>query len=144
MNKEYICYCGLYCENCAVKARVEPAAQALRDEMKKAGFEEIIRFLPGGEGFWQFLGGMAEDGVCVSCKQGSGNPACPVRVCAREKNVEACALCDAYPCKLFDKFFEGYPVLQHDNTLLREDPAAWTALQDRRRAEGFTYADNRM
>ena len=25
MNKEYICYCGLYCGNCAVKVKVEPA-----------------------------------------------------------------------------------------------------------------------
>ena len=133
MDKKYICCCGLYCENCAVKARVEPAAQALRDEMKKAGFKEIVHFLRG----------MAEDGVCLSCKQGSGNPGCTVRICAQSKGVEACALCSEYPCEKFARFFEGYPVLERDNALLRDDPAAWAALQDERRAEGFTYADNR-
>jgi len=144
MEEKYMCYCGLYCENCAVKAKVEPASKTLYGEMKAAGFEEIIQFLPGGEGFWEFLGGMARDGVCVSCKEGSGHPGCPVRICARQKGVDACALCGEYPCGRFDRFFEGYPVLKADNALLREDPRAWGALQDTRRAEGFTYAESRQ
>ena len=35
MNKKYMCHCGLYCENCAVKAKVEPASKALYEEMKR-------------------------------------------------------------------------------------------------------------
>ena len=49
MDRKYTCYCGLYCENCAVKAKVEPAAKVLFEEMKKAGFEEVIGYIPGGE-----------------------------------------------------------------------------------------------
>jgi len=142
MEERYVCYCGLYCANCPVKAKVEPAAKTLYDEMKAAGFEEIIHFLPGGEGFWQFLGGMALDGACVSCKEGSGNPGCGVRICAQERGVGACALCGDYPCGLFDRYFEGYPVLKEDNALLRDDPRTWAALQDKRRAEGFTYSQS--
>ncbi|MCL1940960.1 MAG: DUF3795 domain-containing protein [Synergistaceae bacterium] len=141
MDKKYISYCGLYCENCAVKAKVEPAAKILYDEMKKAGFEGIIHMIPGGDGFWPFLKGMAEEGVCVSCKEGSGNPGCAVRMCAREKGVEMCAACGSYPCEKFGPFFEGYPVLEHDNALLREDTGAWSELQDKRREKGFTYSD---
>ena len=48
MDKKYMCYCGLYCENCATKAKVEPAAKVLYSEMKKAGFEDIVQFLPDG------------------------------------------------------------------------------------------------
>ena len=33
MNKVYTCYCGLHCENCAVKVKVEPAAKVLYEEM---------------------------------------------------------------------------------------------------------------
>ena len=55
MNREYTCYCGLYCENCAVKVKVEPASKVLYDEMKKAGFEDIMQFLPDGDKFWSFL-----------------------------------------------------------------------------------------
>ena len=142
MDKKYTCYCGLYCENCAVKVKVEPASKSLYEEMKKAGFEEIIHMIPGGDGFWSFLKGMAVDGVCISCREGSGNPGCAVRVCAKEKCVEMCALCESYPCGLFDKFFEGYPMLKRDNALLRDQGMeAWSKLQDERRAAGFTYAE---
>ena len=145
MNTKYICYCGLYCGNCAVKAKVEPASKTLYEEMKKAGFEEIIHFIPNGDTFWTFLKGMAVDGVCVSCKNGSGNPACAVRACAKEKNIEACALCADYPCDKFERFFEGYPILKHDNAVLREQGLeAWAKLQDERQAKGFTYKDNKQ
>ena len=59
MDKKFICYCGLYCENCAVMAKVAPAAKTLYDEMLKAGFEDVINYIPGGDGFGPFLKGMA-------------------------------------------------------------------------------------
>ena len=142
MKKEYICYCGLYCENCAVKAKIEPAAQVLYKEMKKAGFEEIIHFIPGGSDFWPFLKEMSENGTCTSCQAGSGNPRCAVRICAKEKNIEMCALCESYPCALFDEFFKNYPILLHDNNLLLEKGIEeWSKIQDERRAQKITYHD---
>ena len=51
MDKKYTCYCGLYCENCAVKVKVEPASKVLYNEMKQLGFEEIMPFFPDGEKF---------------------------------------------------------------------------------------------
>jgi hypothetical protein len=110
--------------------------------MKAAGFGDIVRFIPGGEGFWAFLTDMAENGVCVSCREGSGDPGCKVRACAKEKGVELCAFCESYPCGLFDDLFTGYPTLKTDNALLRESgPEVWGKLQDERRAEGYTYTD---
>ena len=142
MNREYACYCGLYCENCAVKVKVEPASKVLCDEMKKAGFEDIMQFLPDGDIFWSFLKNMAIEGICVSCRAGSGNPGCQVRICAQTKNVEMCALCESYPCELFTRYFEGYPVLRQDNAVLREKGwEAWLQLQDERQARAFTYAE---
>ena len=142
MNNKYICYCGLYCENCVVKVKIEPAAKILLEEMKKARFEEIINFIPGGDKFWPFLKGMVEPGLCVSCKEGSGNPGCAVRICAKEKNVEICALCELYPCEKFEAFFESYPVLKQDNLLLKEKGIKeWAKLQDERRERGFVYRE---
>jgi len=142
MNKEYVCYCGLYCGNCAVKVKVEPAAKVLYEEMKKAGFEEIMPMIPNGDKFWPFLKGMVVDGVCVSCKAGSGNPGCKVRACAKEKGVEVCALCESYPCELFERYFEGYPILKKDNAVLLEKGMdAWLKLQSERQERGFTYAE---
>ena len=143
MNSEYACYCGLYCGNCTVKMKVEPASKVLYEEMKKAGFEEIIHMIPDGDRFWSFLKGMVFDGVCVSCKAGSGNPGCKVRICAKEKGVEMCALCESYPCELFTRYFEGYPILKHDNSVLREKGMdAWSKLQNERQSRGFTYAED--
>ena len=141
MDKKYACYCGLYCENCAVKVKVEPAAKVLYEEMKKLGFEEIMPFFPDGEKFWSFLKSMSIEGVCISCKAGSGNPACKVRECAKEKNVEMCALCKSYPCGFLTDFFEGYTSLKHDNSVLREKGwNAWENLQDERHATGVGFA----
>lgn len=141
MDKKYTCYCGLYCENCAVKVKVEPAAKVLHEEMEKLGFGEIMPFFPDGEKFWSFLKGMSVEGVCISCKEGSGNPACKVRLCAKAKKVEMCALCESYPCEYFTEFFEGYPMLKHDNSILLEKGwKSWEKLQDERQARGFAFA----
>ena len=143
MNPKYICYCGLNCENCVVKVKIETAAKTLLEEMKKARFDEIIQFIPGGDKFWPFLKGMVDPGLCVSCKDGSGNPDCAVRICAKEKNVELCALCELYPCEKFEAFFKGYPVLKQDNLLLKEKGIEeWAKLQDERRETGFSYGDS--
>lgn len=142
MEKKYTCYCGLYCENCATKARVEPAARTLHREMEKAGFKDVMPYLEDGEMFWGFLEGMATQGSCASCREGSGNPGCGIRLCAQEKAVEMCALCGDYPCSHFEAFFEGYPVLRRDNALLREEGMeAWARMQDERRAAGYAYTD---
>lgn len=145
MDKKYACYCGLYCGNCAVKVKVEPAARVLYEEMAKLGFEEIMPFFPDGEKFWSFLKGMSTEGTCVSCKAESGNPACKIRLCAKEKNIEMCALCESYPCEHFSDFFEGYPFLKQDNLVLREKGwESWGELQDERQGKGcgFAYGQN--
>ena len=144
MDEKYICYCGLYCENCAVKAKIDPAARVLYDEMKRAGFEEIIHLIPGGDGFWPFLKSMVETGTCTSCRDGGGNPGCKVRICAKDKGVVICAQCESYPCELFAEFFKGYPVLERDNALLRDKGMSeWGRMQDGRRDRGFTYTDEK-
>jgi hypothetical protein len=112
--------------------------------MINAGFEDIIHLIPGGGGFWPFLKDMADNGACPSCRADGGNPGCAVRMCAREKGIEMCALCDSYPCDKFAAFFEGYPVIKDDNALLREKGMdAWAKLQEGRRANGFTYSDKK-
>jgi hypothetical protein len=125
-------------------AKVAPTSKVLYEEMKKAGFEEFIKYIPDGDAFWRFLKGVAKDGTCISCKDGSGDPGCAVRICAKEKGVEMCAFCDSYPCEKFNPFFEGYPILKTDNLLLRDKGwDAWGELQDERVENGFTYQNER-
>ncbi len=120
------------------------AAQALYREMKRGGFEDVVEAMPNGPEFWNFLKSMSENGTCVSCRDGSGNPGCAVRICARGKGVEMCALCGQYPCAHFDELFACYPALDEDNAVLRDRGGeAWARLQDERTASGFTYPDAR-
>lgn len=142
MEKEYACYCGLYCENCAINAKVYPAAKKLYEEMKNAGFDDIVNFIPGGNGFWKFLEEITENRICTSCRDGSGNPGCMVRKCAKEKSVEMCAFCEEYPCPLINNFDGGYPMLKSDNdVLLSGGWDEWGKMQDERRASNFTYSN---
>lgn len=144
MDKKYTCYCGLYCENCSVRAKINPAAKVLYDEMKAADFDEVVHMIPGGEGFWPFLKAIAENGTCDSCREGSGNPGCAIRICAKDKGVEMCALCERYPCEHLAELFKGHPLLKNDNALLRENGMeAWSKLQDERRINGFVYQDKK-
>jgi len=144
MDERYICYCGLYCENCAVLAKMGPAAKVLHNEMKAAGFEEYIHMIPGGDGFWPFLIHMAEVGMCVSCREGSGDPGCAIRICAKSKNIEMCAFCEIYPCDIIGEYLKRYPVMERDNALIREKGLeAWAKLQDERRAKGYVYQDEK-
>jgi hypothetical protein len=142
VNKEFICYCGLYCENCAVMAKVTPASKVLYNEMLKAGFEEVIHQIPGGDGFWPFLKNMATFGACLSCKSGGADPSCAIRICAKEKLLEACAFCVEYPCEKFSDMLMRNPILKQDNVLLRNKGIeVWAKLQDERRVNGFTYQE---
>ena len=142
MKNEYTCFCGLYCLNCAVKAKIEPTAKLLHTEMKKAGFEDIIHLIDDGEGFWRFLKSVSEKGACISCRAGSGNPGCTVRLCAKEKEIEMCGLCESYPCKKFDELFKTYPILKIDNNILQiKGIDEWIIMQNKRNADGFTYTD---
>lgn len=144
MNHEYICFCGLYCENCATKAKVEPAARVLYREMKQAGFAEIMQFFSDGNAFWSFLQGIAEEGTCQSCYAGSGNPGCQIRICAKEKGMTMCAFCESYPREKFSGFLEIYPMLKEDNDLLQnEGMEAWAKLQEQRKAAGYTYSEHK-
>ena len=40
---------------------------------------------------------------------------------------------------------KGYPILKHDNAVLREKGLdAWSKLQDERQVRGFTYAETKI
>ena len=142
MNQEYLSYCGIYCENCAVVAKITPTAKALYNEMNKAGYAEVIHLIPDGAGFWPFLKNMAENGACSSCKGGGADPNCAIRICAKEKGQEVCVLCTEYPCPNFVDILKRNPILVKDNILLRDQGLeVWAKLQDERQTNGFTYQD---
>ena len=69
-----------------------------------------------------------------------------MRICARDKGVEACPLCSEYPCENFNWLASStsYPMLGKDNQYLQENGLnKWFTMQKERRSQGFTYVEER-
>jgi hypothetical protein len=107
MMKEMIAYCGLDCLPC-------PIYLATREKDKKKKEEMIIDIID--ECKEQYGIELKREDVtdCDGCRtEGgrlfSGCKQCPIRNCAREKNVENCAYCEDYACEKLEKFFVKDP-----------------------------------
>jgi len=146
MGNQYIAYCGLYCGHCFSRTHIAPTANTLRDYMKRQSFESFGPYMQNYKEFWEFLNVLIEAEGCPGCRKDGGSPACGMRTCAREKGVEACPLCNEYPCGKFDWLpsSTSYPMLEKDNQFLKENGLnSWIIMQEERRAQGFTYIEER-
>lgn len=142
----YVTHCGLYCRLCGHMARMPKQARALRDSMRKEGWEDWGEHAQEGFGeFWRVLGKLAEtDETCPGCRGGCGFPGCEIRVCAREREVEVCPMCEDFPCEHIHGLARSYPTLISDGMRMREiGLETWIEEQEERRDTGFAYADIR-
>jgi len=101
--------------------------------------------LPGFQAFWKLLTDLGDpDKACVGCRGDGGPPFCSIRKCARERGVDVCAFCEAYPCERVEQLARGYPTLIADGRRMREiGIAAWIQEQEKRAETGFAYVDIR-
>ena len=142
MDEKHLAYCGLYCENCLMRATIGPDAAKLRDDMKRMGFERFGPMIPKFPEFWEFLADMAEHRGCEGCREGGGNPYCEARKCAKEKNAAVCMACAEYPCGRLGALLADYPALRDDNQLFRaQGREKWEQMHEDRRRGGYTYPD---
>ena len=141
-----VTYCGLYCGLCSANCRIPERAMALREAMRKDGYEHWAPdAMPGFTDFWTFLEGLAEPEAPSSCRDETcGASFCTIRTCARERSVDVCPSCDDYPCHRIEALARGYPTLLHDAKRMKEiGIEAWIEEQEERAATGFAYTDIR-
>jgi hypothetical protein len=140
-----VTYCGLYCPNCGARCHLPQRAAALIEEMKVGEYDEWGHSLEGFTPFWKFLHGLADVSVPKRCREETcGAPNCGMRKCAKEKGIDACPLCDDYPCGMIQEFAKSNPTLIFDGKRMKEiGMQAWIAEQDARRQNGFCYGDIR-
>lgn len=140
-----VTYCGLYCDLCSQRARTPQQAKALKDTLKKEGFEFWGKDLPGYEQFWTLLGNLSDtDKSCPGCRQGGGNPGCEIRKCIKEKKLDVCSFCEEYPCEKINGLCKIYPTLITDGTRLKQvGTETWLEEQKARKETGFAYCDIR-
>ena len=140
-----VTYCGLYCGLCAQRNRIPPRAGALRETMRKEGWDQWGTGVPGFNEFWSFLNGLADGEARCSCRGGTcGAPFCTIRKCVQEKGVEVCPFCDEYPCDRVLGIAKGYVSMLADAERMKAiGMDEWIAEQEERRKTGFAYADIR-
>ena len=140
-----VTYCGLYGGLCAQNCRIPQKARALRDAMQKEGYEQWGHNIPGFVDFWEFLNGLVESESTHSCREDTcGAPFCTIRKCARQKNVDLCISCEAYPCERIQGLAKGYPTLLADGKRIKDiGIEAWIEEQEERAKTGFAYVDIR-
>jgi len=142
-----LAYCGLYCGLCAERSRIPQRAKLLREALGEEGWDSwhgsVASMREAFSVFWEFLDGLVKNDC--ACRRGGGPPECKIRACAKERGVEACPLCDDYPCGHIERLAEHYvTAIQDGKRLRRIGPEAWLKEQEERARRGFVYADIRI
>jgi hypothetical protein len=141
---ELVTYCGLHCDLCGARARVPELAASLLHAMDDEGWPHWGHTLPGFTEFWEFLDRLQTGPGCPGCRHGAGFPGCPIRSCARERNLPFCARCPEFPCKQIETLAARYPTLIADNgRLVAVGLDQWLEEQQERVRRGVIYADTR-
>ncbi len=88
-------YCGLYCGACDVMHLYNKSREQNRDARWEELPARMQAHLPVTKGTPIVCRGCKSDVVFGGCAK------CPIRGCARKKDVEHCTLCEKYPCLRF-------------------------------------------
>ena len=106
MNEE-IAYCGLICHTCLIYLATREENRTERERMKA----EIIQLCKR-----QYRIEYKPEDItdCDGCLIEGGKlfpPAksCPIRECARQKELKNCSYCSEYVCKTLETFFASDP-----------------------------------
>lgn len=146
MDLTEVAYCGLYCGLCASRRRIPQQAANLREVLTAEGYDRGYFDIPGLEGifpaFWEGLNLLAER-PCAGCRGEGGYPDCPIRICAKEREITVCSACAEFPCERL-AMLHRYPTCLADNAWMRQvGLQRWIIEQEARAARGFAYADIR-
>ena len=110
-EREQTACCGLYCGDCIPANRpLFNAAKRLREELENCPFDQYARYKSRGNKIFGSFGTFREvlDALLAlrcskRCFHGGGRPDCPIRTCARGKNMEGCWQCpDFETCVLLE------------------------------------------
>lgn len=141
-----VAHCGLYCGLCASRHRIPEQAARLRASLHAEGYDFWYADVPAMREpfpfFWKMLTDLATK-PCPGCRAGGGYPACPIRLCARERGQTVCNQCPEFPCQRFE-MLDRYPCCIPDNRRMQQvGIEVWIVEQEARAAKGFVYADFR-
>ena len=100
--KKIIACCGIICSEC-------PAYIAFKND------DDDLREKTASEWSKMFKSSIQSENInCVGCIVEEGIHfshcfKCEIRKCCQDKNIENCAFCDEFPCKIISDFFKYVP-----------------------------------
>ena len=108
-------YCGL-CDQCPLGSQdfLESLAK-VKNHVNQLPVYWWTHCFPGVEGFSfpEFFKGLEwflSNTNCAGCKKGGGLEQCPLRDCARQRQVAQCSECpDVDTCEIYESITQGYP-----------------------------------
>jgi len=105
--EEVVSYCGIICQGCPIYW-----ATREKDKEKKEKMRVVIARLGSEQYGKEFKLDDITD--CDGCRTEGGRllgicSDCPIRKCARQKELENCAHCPEYACENLKKFFSSDP-----------------------------------
>lgn len=144
-SKMLVAYCGLYCDLCSARFKIPDQAQALRESLRMADYEDFGPSQPGFSEFWAYLNDLAKPPMDRCCRaETCGHPRCAIRNCAQARHLDVCTDCADYPCQHILTLGRSEPTLVQDGRRLQAiGLEAWIAEQRARRRAGFCYGDVR-
>lgn len=114
---DWLAPCGRDCERCpdyqGFTQGFAETARRLLQLLEQFPFSSDVVRESGGFDFEQFKSGLTwfagQPNLCRGCASGpyvtssellpGCDPGCPIRACAREKNITLCTFCNAFPCQ---------------------------------------------
>ena len=136
-------YCGLYCGACDIyQKRIGNSGKELKEVLDAFGFANWANQVPGLEDYETFekvlTNIMAMFGACPTCYKGGGDPACKIRICAKEKGYKTCAECDSFPCEKLKQLQDSYPNVTENIKKIKEiGLEMWAEKQQEKVDNGF-------
>jgi hypothetical protein len=145
-GKELTTYCGLYCGACAIKnGQIRNAAASLQDLLKAYSYAEwaplMAEFAPATTHYPEFEGVLewVMDQDCPGCLEGGGGPTCPIRLCARQKELVGCWECEQDACDKLAPIDDKSPSAENRRRIREIGLEAWLEEQAAQVKSGFSY-----
>jgi len=114
-----LAYCGLNCQTCPIYLATRQEDLVEQSRMRA----EIARLCKEHYGLDYAMKDITD---CDGCHT-EGMPLfsacqnCPIRNCAREKQLENCAVCPDYACEKLERFFVSEPSVRKRLEAIRRD-----------------------
>ena len=145
-HPELATYCGLYCGACAMRnGQISNTAKTLQKLLDAFHYAEwapsLADYVPATKHYPQFEGVLEwlTDQSCPTCLGGGGNPACEIRICAKEKGLVGCWACgETANC---DKLGAETWAVRNCKRIREVGLDAWLVEQAAKVQEGFSYDD---